>query len=360
MTSSVRWMKAAGCLILLELLLLIPDASASIVTPNDPLLKSQWGWFDVYADRAYNTSYHGQNITVAVLDTGVDTNHPDLKANLILGRNFVTGEDPTNYSDTVGHGTMVAGIIAAVANNSIGIAGVAPLVKIMPLKVLDPTGSFFNIDQAIAYAIANGANVINMSFGSNSTLDPATQNEIHLAYSQGVVLVAAAGNNNSNKSFYPAAYNDSVIPVSALNPSNQKSSYSNYGSYIELAAPGDDICSTYPVNSYKCGSGTSFAAPFVSAVVALMLSKNATLTPSEVRNALNNGAIQLGASGWNQYSGYGLVNACASVSSNCTKSPGWTNGNNIPSLPIQPWVTLLSGFLLLSAVKSKTKRSFKG
>src|SRR6266852_5585861 len=98
-------MRVTSLLLLVLIVLVVPEVGASIMLPNDPLLNREWGWFDVYADRAYNTTSHGQSIIVAVLDTGVDVNHPDLKANLIQGRNFVTGEDPANYSDSVGHGT---------------------------------------------------------------------------------------------------------------------------------------------------------------------------------------------------------------------------------------------------------------
>ena len=354
MTPSMRWLKVTACLILFEIAFLLPEAGASTSLPNDPLLNRQWGWYDIYADRAYNSSYHGQTITIAVLDTGVDTNHPDLKANLIQGHNFVTGENPNNYTDTDGHGTFVAGIIAAVANNSIGIAGVAPSVKIMPLKVLTSEGgSFFNVDQAILYAVSKNASVINMSFGTNSTLDPASQNEIRFAYSHGMLLVAAAGNDNSSIPFYPAAYNDSVIAVSAVNTNNQKSSYSNYGNYIELAAPGDYICSTWSGGRYECRSGTSAAAPFVSAVAALMLSKNSSMTPSDIRNALNHEAIDLGALGWDQYYGYGLVNACAAVSTNCSNTPGWTKGNNIPQLSIEITIPILVVMLSLQILRRR-------
>ncbi len=346
-------MKVSACLILLEIALLLPEAGASVTLPNDPLLKSQWGWYDVYADRAYNTSFHGQGIKVAVLDTGVDTKHPDLKANLDLAEAWNFVDNDNNVTDLDGHGTMTTGILAAIANNSIGVAGAAPQVTILPLKVLTSSGgSFVGVDLAIAYAVNHHARVISMSFGGKpGPLGILTEMAIRNAYNSGVVLVAAAGNSNSSSPFYPASYSDSVIAVSAVNPNNQKASYSNYGRDIELAAPGDQICSTYPGNRYACGSGTSFAAPFVSAVAALMLSKNSTMTPIDVRDTLNHGAIDLGTPGYDQYYGYGLVNACAAISTGCPNTPGWIKGNNIPPLSLSLWILFLSVSLVLPVVK---------
>lgn len=348
----MRWAVTAGVLIAL-LISTMHSATvrAASALPNDPLLKEQWGWFDVYANRAYNTSYHGQGVKVAVLDTGVDTNHPDLKANLDLAEawNFIDGNN--NVTDTDGHGTMTTGIIAAIANNSLGIAGVAPNVTILPLKILSSQGgSFINVDQAILYAVQHGARVISMSFGGQpGRLGIATETAIQSAYSSGVVLVAAAGNSNSSQPFYPAAYSQ-VIAVSAVSLLNQKSGYSNFGSYIELAAPGDSIWSTYLGGRYAYGSGTSFAAPFVTAVVALMLSRNSSMTPTDVRSTLNQEAIDLGPPGYDQYYGYGLVNACAAVSSNCPTTPGWTNGNSLPPLTSITLTGIISSASIVTSV----------
>jgi len=280
---------------------------------NDPRVPEQWGWFRTHCNEAYETGFHGSGVIVAVLDTGVDTGHPDLKDNLIEGYNFVDRNN--NVTDLDGHGTIVAGIIAAIANNSIGIAGVAPEVKIMPLKVLtSKSGNWIDLDLAILYAVNNGAKVITMSLGGQTSLltNIATENAIKYAYQQGCVLVAAAGNDNSSEPFYPAAY-DEVIAVSAIDQNDKKAQFSNFGSYIDLCAPGVYILSTMTNGTYAYGSGTSFAAPFVAGVAALLLSKHPDLTPQEVAETLFSQAEDLGEKGWDEYYGWGLVNASSAV-----------------------------------------------
>lgn len=282
-------------------------------TLNDPLVQYQWGWFRIHCDLAYETGWHGSGVIVAVLDTGVDTAHPDFKDNLVEGYNFV--DKNNDVTDLDGHGTMVAGIIAAVANNSIGIAGVAPEAKIMPLKVLTSEGgSWIDLDLAILYAVNHGAKIITMSLGGKYTLLGATTDAaIKYAYDHGCVLIAAAGNDNSSEPFYPAAY-DEVIAVSAINQKDTKATFSNYGNYIDLCAPGVNILSTMLNETYAYGSGTSFAAPFVAGVAALLISRNPNMTPQEVAETLYNQAEDLGESGWDPYYGWGLVNAYSAVS----------------------------------------------
>lgn len=190
-------------LFLLALLFLgiVEIAVASFL--NDPFLSEQWGWYRIRADKAHESGIYGSGVTVAVLDTGVDVNHSDLAANIIEGWNFVDNND--NVTDLDGHGTMVSGIIAAVTNNSIGIAGVSSNVSIMPLKVLSSTGgSWIDLSLAIRHAADNGANVIVMSLGGKySLLSAATEAAISYAYQKDCILIAAAGNDNSTEAFYP-------------------------------------------------------------------------------------------------------------------------------------------------------------
>ena len=300
------------CVLLLTCLLFAPVAVVVAVSIDDPYVSDQWGWFRVKADQAYDTGYHGEGVIVALLDTGVDTAHPDLAANIIGGWNFV--DDNDNITDLDGHGTMVCGVVAAVANNGIGVAGVAPNVTIMPLKVLSESGgTLFDVSLAITYAANHGANVIGMSLGGNSSRIPmALESAINYAYQKGCVLVAAAGNDGSNELFYPAAY-DNVIAVSAIDENNTKASFSNYGDYIDFCAPGVNILTTWTNGTYAYGSGTSFAAPFVTGVVALMLSKYPSLAPENVTATLRAEAEDLGDAGWDQFYGWGLVDAYAAV-----------------------------------------------
>lgn len=179
-------------LFLLTLLLLVPTKeTVAANSVNDPLAPDQWGWYRIKADSAYETGYHGSGVVVAVLDTGIDTDHPDLAANIADGWNFVDNND--NVTDLDGHGTMVSGIIAAVANNGIGIVGISPNVSIMPLKVLTASGgSWIDLDRAIIRAADNGAKVIVMSLGGKySLLSLATEAAIKYAHRKGCILVAA-------------------------------------------------------------------------------------------------------------------------------------------------------------------------
>ena len=302
------------CLSLLLLASLIL-ASASLVVEgslNDTSVAQQWGWYRIKADQALDTGYEGAGVVVALLDTGIDAGHPDLAANIISGWNFI--DNNSNVTDVDGHGTMVAGIVAAVANNSIGIAGVAPKVSIMPLKVLSESdGSLIDVNSAIRYAADHGAKIIGMSLGgSYSRLSQAMENAIDYAYKRGCILVAGAGNDNSTEPFYPAYY-DQVIAVSAIDQGDMKASFSNYGSYIDFCAPGVGILSTTKGGGYGYADGTSFATPFVTGVVALMLSKYPSMNADSVVAALRSQAEDLGLAGWDQYYGWGLVNAYAAV-----------------------------------------------
>jgi type VII secretion-associated serine protease mycosin len=330
-------------LFLLTCMLLTPAVLAAAASVNDPLAPDQWGWHRVKADQAYDTGYHGEGVVVALLDTGVDAEHPDLAANIIDGWNFVDGND--NITDVDGHGTMVCGIIAAVANNGIGIAGVAPNVSIMPLKVLTESGgNMSSIDLAIRYAADHGAQVIGMSLGGNSVRFPfMMQAAVEYAYEKGCILVAAAGNDGSSDLFYPAAF-DQVIAVSAIDENDQKASFSNYGNYIDFCAPGVNVLTTWPGGAYAYGNGTSFAAPFVTGVVALMLSKDPSLSPENVTASLRVEAEDLGAEGWDQFYGWGLVDAYAAVS----LTP-------IPETSSVVFFTLIASATLMIAVLKKKR-----
>ena len=275
--------------------------------PNDPYWSYQWGPRRIEANSAWDTQVGNSSVLVAVLDTGIDWDHPDLAANYVaLGYDWVNND--TNPMDDHGHGTHCAGIIAAVLNNSIGIAGLAQ-IQIMAEKVLDQYGIGYTDDvaKAIVHAVGQGADIISMSFGGDSPCSLAHQ-ALKYAYDHGVLLVAAAGNEETNRKHYPAAY-DEVIAVAATDINDDRASWSNYGNWVELAAPGVDIYSTVWNDSYTSKSGTSMACPHIAGVAALIWSQFPKKTRDWVRIWLRYTADDLGDSGFDVYYGYGRVNA---------------------------------------------------
>jgi thermitase len=250
----------------------------SDVIPNDPLYSQQWGLKKIDASAAWNYQKGDANVTIAIIDTGVDYTHLDLSANIWSdnygnhGYDFVNNDnDPM---DDNGHGTECAGIAAAVTNNSIGIAGVCWNCKIMAMKGFNESGAgLFNwVAESIVYATDHGANIISMSwtgpYDSNLLKDA-----LNYAYTHSVVLVAAAGNSGDNKMSFPAAY-ENVIAVAASDQNDEKAGFSTYGQWIDVAAPGVSIYTTIPGDDYCQDDGTSMACPFAVGVAALILSQH--------------------------------------------------------------------------------------
>lgn len=277
---------------------------------------------------AYSTG--SRDVTVAVIDTGVDYYHPDLANNIWTNPKEIPGngvdDDGDGYVDDVhgydfvsadgdpmddhGHGTHVSGTIGAVGNNQIGVVGVCWNVSLMGLKAFDDTG---NGDvaasiEAIHYAIQNGARIINASWGNNDK-SRALQEAIAEAETAGVLFVAAAGNDNSDALFYPAAY-PHVVAVAATDAKDRRAKFSNFGSFVTVAAPGDNIYSTLPNNSYGFFSGTSMATPHVSGVAALLFSRHPEFTPAELANILRNAVDTLAP---DKYIGAGRISARAAA-----------------------------------------------
>ncbi len=278
-----------------------------------------WGGAENAAD--VTGGYDGTGVKVAVIDTGIEYTHPDLDANYYGGHDFVN--DDNDPMDDNGHGTHVAGIIAA-EDNGIGVIGVAPHAQLYGVKVLNSQGSgtYSDIVAGIDWAIQNGMDVISMSLGGSSG-DTALEDILNQAYSAGMVIVAASSNDGTGSISYPARYS-TAIAVGATDSNDNLASFSNYGAEQEVVAPGVSIYSTYTGNSYATLSGTSMATPMVSGVVALILSKNPNLTPDEVRNILHDSALDLGASGWDQYYGYGRVQADVAIDITPTSGGGDT------------------------------------
>ena len=299
---------------------------ALIINPNDnTLYPKQWGDINptpmgygsvkTQFTSAWATA-DGTGVKVAVIDTGVQANHPDLVGQVITGRDFIADPDIAGgTTDPHGHGTHVAGIIAA-ADNAIGVVGGSPLATILPVRVLDSCGSGSTSDVAagVLWAKNNGAKVINMSLGSTGN-DPVLQAAVDAAVKDGVTVVAAAGNSASLSPLYPGAY-DSAIGVGAIDGTGRIASYSNRGVTIDIAAPGSTILSTLRNLDYGAMSGTSMASPVVAASVALLLQKCPLLTPASVLARLRS-TMSADVTGFTTLGGVGVVQPGNLIAGTC-------------------------------------------
>lgn len=302
--------------------------------PNDPPFATAsqvgsvgvvWGQTKIRAPEAWDVTTGDPSVKIAIIDTGVDVSHPDLAANIDRSsmKNFVEPGQPPD--DDYGHGTHVAGIAAAVGDNAQGLAGVAYRSRIMPIRVLgvDGTGDTWDTIAAIEYATQRGAAVINMSLGSSDSSEVEAA-AIKAAIDAGTVVVAAAGNEavDGNYVEYPASY-PGVISVAAVGPDDRRAAFSNYNSWVTIAAPGVDIFSTIPTRMtalaqapavpYGFLSGTSMAAPFVAGAAALVAAQYPSWTPAQIGERLKRMARELTAPGdpivgFDVYHGAGLLN----------------------------------------------------
>ncbi|PKO23703.1 MAG: hypothetical protein CVU38_02700 [Chloroflexi bacterium HGW-Chloroflexi-1] len=295
--------------------------------PNDPFIGDQWNMRRVGAPAAWDVTTGSYSFVVAVIDSGIDRTHPEFANRLLPGRDYVNSDnDP---SDDCGHGTHVAGILAAAANNAIGVAGLASTVKLLPLKVLDSSGigTYDNIANAIERAADSNAQVINLSLGGFSS-SSRLQQAVNYALARNALVVAAVGNcaqggwqcnDQTNPDYYPAAYSG-VLAVAASDHYDNWASYSGYKSYVQLAAPGgvssDQIWSTVP-GGYDFEYGTSMATPLVSAAAALVWTLTPAATYTQVADILKNTADKIGPdpypTGRNDYFGYGRLHVAKAV-----------------------------------------------
>ena len=292
------------------------DQTAHIASedPNDSFYRIlQKKSFDTMSiPDAWEITGGSDTVVIAVLDTGVDSSHPELDGKILSdGYNFVNRT--SDVSDDNGHGTMISGILAAASNNDEGIAGATQDCLILPVKVLDSkgNGSVSNIASGIIYAADNGADVINLSL-TYPDYSQTLQDAVDYAYDKGILVVAASG-NTGEKVLYPAAC-EHAVAVGSITASNELATYSNYGSKQTLVAVGSKVFSTTLDGGYAVSSGTSYAAPFVSALAALLLSVNDAYTPDQLISIMEDSATDLGASGWDKYYGYGCVNYSAALS----------------------------------------------
>lgn len=281
--------------------------------PDDPLYPDMWNLAKIQADRGWDITVGSSSVTIAVIDTGADASHPDLQGKLIAGRDFVNNDD--DPADDQGHGTHVAGTAAAATNNNVGIAGMAWDVKVMPVKALSSAGAGAHswIANGIVWATDNGADVINMSLGGPYT-SATMQQAVNYAWEQGSVVIAAAGNGRTSNPTYPAAY-ENAMGVSASTQSDERASFSNYGNYVSVASPGVSIMSTTRGGNYQAWSGTSMATPHVAGLAALIKSIHPDWTNAQIRETLEETAIDLGTPGWDPIFGWGRIDAYEALNS---------------------------------------------
>jgi len=312
-----------------------PNGVATIfVDPNDPYdnttcyttskagCVTQWGWAKIQAYQAWDVTKGAASVKVAVIDTGIDTSHPDLPS-VVAQKNFVN--NTSKAEDDNGHGTHVAGTIGALTNNGVGVSGLNWNVSLMAVKALNRSGSgtYTAIANAIRWAADNGAKVINMSLGGSSG-STTLQNAVNYAWNKGVVLACAAGNSGTSAKSYPGAYTN-CIAVAATDQSDAKASFSQYGSsWVDVAAPGVAILSTLPNSSvylntaygyyqnYDALNGTSMATPHVAGLAGLVWATGKCTTASCVRSRIENNADAI--SGTGTYWSKGRINAYKAVS----------------------------------------------
>ncbi|MCQ6343362.1 S8 family peptidase [Bacillus cereus] len=276
-------------------------------TPNDPSFKQQYGLVRIQAPQAWDTQRSDKSVKIAIVDTGVQSSHPDLTSKVIYGHDYVDNDNVSD--DGNGHGTHCAGIAAALTNNKIGIAGVAPQASIYAVRVLNNQGSgtLDNVAKGIKEAADSGAKVISLSLGASNG-GTALQQAIQYAWNKGAVIVAAAGNTGTTAPNYPAYY-ENVIAVASTDSNDKKSSFSTYGTWVDVAAPGSNIYSTYKGSSYQTLSGTSMATPHVAGLAALLAKKGYTNT--QIRQIIEKSADKITGTG--TYWQNGRINANKAV-----------------------------------------------
>ena len=301
--------------------------------PDDTYYSAQWALAKIQAPAAWDATTGDSNVIIAVIDTGVDLDHPDLAAKMWSNPKEIPGngldDDGNGFIDDVrgwdfvsddnvpqddhGHGTHVAGIAAAETNNSIGIAGLSWGARIMAVKVLNEKGegTYFDVAQGIKYAADQGAKIVNLSLaGSDYSL--ALKDAVSYAHDvMGCLLVGAVG-NDSGPVEYPAKF-PMVVAVAATNASDERAYFSNYGPEVDVAAPGVSIWSTFWDDSYAYKHGTSQATPHVAGLAALIWSVNPTLTQDEVESIIERAAVDLGEPGRDNYYGHGRIDVNATV-----------------------------------------------
>ena len=290
--------------------------------PNDPYFGLQTDLAPIGVGAAWTRTTGASGLVVAVLDTGIDAANPEFAGRLVPGYNAITGvaDGPGSFGptdDDAGHGTHVSGTIAAAADNATGIAGIAPAVSIMPIKVLsaEGEGDFGGMADGMTWAVAHGARIISMSLGGSLSPEGVTylQRTFDAAHAAGAIVIAASGNDGGTVDQYPCNFTYVICVGSTTNDGTAVSTFSTRTEGLTLVAPGEGIASTLPGGGYGYGSGTSMATPHVTGAVALLRSLRPTITVDEVMASLTQSAKPLAAGGHNAVSGYGLLQVGAAV-----------------------------------------------
>lgn len=280
------------------------------VYPNDPGFPAQYALINIHAPQGWVVSTGSTMVTIAVIDSGVDLSHPDLVDKVLQGYDFIEN-DPTPQ-DEYGHGTHVSGIAAASTNNGSGVSGVSWGAQILPVRVLDShgNGEYSTLAAGIIWAVDHGAQILNLSLGGinpNTTLLKA----VNYAFERGVLIIASSGNDGSGNLRYPARY-PVVVAVGSTNSIDQRSGYSNYGSGLDLVAPGESIYSSNP-GGYAYRTGTSMSAPFVSGLASILWGMPGIGSALKVETAMEKNALDLGSTGWDAEYGFGLIQMDAAL-----------------------------------------------
>ena len=309
-----------------------PDYRASrAIIPSDPRWDNQWAPAKIGAPAAWEITTGSTEVIIAVLDTGIDLDHPDLAAKIwthpgevpangvdddqngkvddVHGWHFYLPFEDNDPQDDNGHGTHVAGIAAAETDNEVGIAGMSWGAQLMPVKVLDEYGEgwYSDVIAGIVYATDNGAAIINLSLGGEES-SQSLQEAVDYSHARGVLLIAATG-NSGGPVFYPAAC-DHVLSVGATDVDDHRPGFSNHGPEIDVVAPGVEIYSTWPWRGgYFYQSGTSVAAPHVAGLAALIWSVRPDLANDQVAQVISQTAHDLGEPGWDEFYGWGRIDA---------------------------------------------------
>jgi len=301
--------------------------------PNDPRYSEAWHLATIQAPAAWDLA-QGDGIVIAVLDTGVYGAHPDLSSKMVAGWNIPSGN--TDTADIHGHGTAVAGFAGADTNNAIGISSVGFNTQIMPIRITNRTDGaayFSDIAKGVNWAISNGAKVANISFEvvSSSTVKTAAQD----MRTKGGVVISGSGNSNIDLGYSDNPY---IIVAAATTSSDTRASFSNYGNYVDISAPGANVLTTNRSGSYSSWNGTSFSSPITAGVAALVMSANPSLSPDQVEQVLESSADDLVQGvDWHAYYGHGRVNAAKAVqlalntSAEDTETPKVTIFSQLPN-----------------------------